>query len=159
MDQPSRGCSIGHEAIAHLAHLKIGLAREKAVTESHGAMGMPPLGTLAVTLRSASLVPCGHASRRLSSGFAHRRGRGADRPEAGEHKGRARLARLARQRDSEIGSHVGMLHAPAAASPSPLCSSAHTRATARALLTHQSRGRGAASVAFSPRRPRGVYIW
>ena len=43
--------------------------------------------------------------------------RRADRPEAREHRGRARLARLARQRGGENGSHVGMLHAPAAASP------------------------------------------
>ena len=75
--------------------------------------------TLAVTLRSASLVPCGHASRRLSSGFARRRGRGADQPEVRGRKGWARLARLARQRDSEMGSHIGILHAPAAASPRP----------------------------------------
>ena len=79
--------------------------------------GPAALRTLAVTLRSASLVPCGHASRRLSSGFAHRRGRGADQPEVRGRKGWARLARLARQRDSEMGSHIGILHAASAASP------------------------------------------
>ena len=43
--------------------------------------------------------------------------RRADQPEVRERKGWARLARLARQRDSEIGSHIGILHAASAASP------------------------------------------
>ena len=79
--------------------------------------GPAALRTLAVTLRSASLVPFGHASRRLSSGFARRRGRGANQPEVRGRKGWARLARLARQRDSDMDSHIGILHAASAASP------------------------------------------
>ena len=43
--------------------------------------------------------------------------RPADQPEVRERKGWARLARLARQRDSEIGSHIGILHAASGASP------------------------------------------
>ena len=90
--------------------------------------------TLAVTLRSAPLVPFGHASRRLSSGFARRRGRGANQPEVRGHKGWARLARLARQRDRKS---VRTL-----AYSTPLRQLAHSPVSAIAQLARSKREAG-----------------
>ena len=64
----------------------------------------------------------------FGNGYAMQRGDGlwarrladarpAYQPEVRGRKGWARLARLARQRDSEIGSHIGILHAASAAGP------------------------------------------
>ena len=132
--------------------------REKSGNRVAWGDGDAALGTLAVTLRYASLVPFGHASRRLSSGFARRRGRGADRPEAREHKGRARLARLARQRGGANGSHVGMLHAPAAASPiTPVLLGTHPCYGTRSSHASVSRSRRRVGGVFAAKTARSLH--